>query len=84
MEKENRYQVCTWSDDIGADDKMDFTSKKEAIQDAMKYKGTEDYAAVFDNETNTAFVVFGNPFSPVFREYVQVFYKEHGKIKRAF
>ena len=33
---------------------------------------------------DTAFVVFGNPFSPVFREYVQVFYKEHGKIKRAF
>lgn len=79
-----RYQVCTWSDDVGADDKMDFASKKEAIQDAIKYKGKEDYAAAFDNETNTAFIVFGNPFSPVFREYVQVFYKEHGKIKRAF
>ena len=84
MINEKRYQVCTWSDDIGADDKMDFSSKKEAIQDAMKYRGKEEYAAVFDNGTNTALVVFGNPFSPVFREYVQVFYKEHGKIKRAF
>lgn len=84
MINEKRYQVCTWSDDVGADDKMDFSNKKEAVKDAMKYKGKEEYAAVFDTETNTAFVVFGNPFSPVFREYVKVFYKEHGKIKRAF
>lgn len=79
-----RYQVCTWSDDIGADDKMDFSNKRESVKDAMKYKGKEEYAAVYDNQTKNAFVVFGNPFSPVFREYVKVFYKEHGKIKRAF
>lgn len=84
MIKEKRYQVCTWSDDVGADDKMDFSSKREAIKEAMKHKGKEDYAAVFDKKTNTVFVVFGNPFYPVFREYVKVFYKEHGKIKRAF
>lgn len=84
MIKEKRYQVCTWSDDIGADDKMDFSSEREAIKEAMKYKGKEEYAAVYDNQTKTAFVVFGNPFSPVFREYVKVFYKEHGKIERAF
>lgn len=84
MIKEKRYQVCTWSDDIGADDKMDFASEREAIKEAMKYKGKEEYAAVYDNQTKTAFVVFGNPFSPVFREYVKVFYKEHGKIERAF
>lgn len=80
----NRYQVYTWSDDIGADDKMDFSSKREAINEAMKYKGKEEYAAVFDKKTKTAFVVFGNPFCPMFREYIKVFYKEHGKIKRAF
>lgn len=84
MINEKRYQVCTWSDDIGADDKMDFSNKKEAVKDAMKYKGKEAYAAVFDKKTNTVFVVFGNPFYPVFREYVKVFYKEHEKIKRAF
>lgn len=80
----NRYQVYTWSDDIGADDKMDFSSKREAINEAMKCKGKEEYAAVYDKQTNTAFVVFGNPFSPVFCEYVKVFYRENGKIKRAF
>lgn len=84
MNKEKRYQVCTWSDDIGSDEKIDFTNKREAMKYAMKYKGKEDYAAVFDNETNTAFVVFGNPFSSVFSEYVKVFYQENGKIKRAF
>lgn len=84
MINDKRYQVCIWSDDIGSDDKMDFTNKKEAIQDAMKYKWKEEYAAVFDKKSNTAFVVFGNPFCPVFREHIKVFYKEHGKIKRAF
>lgn len=79
-----RYQVCTWSSDIGADDKMDFSTKSEAIKEARKYKKSEEYSAVYDHETNTAFVVFGNPFSPVFREYVKVFYKECGKIKRSF
>lgn len=84
MINESRYQVCTWSDDIGADDKMDFSSKREAINEAMKYKGKEEYAAVYDKQTKTAFVVFGNPFFPMFREHIKVFYKEHGKIKRAF
>lgn len=28
MINEKRYQVCTWSDNIGADDKMDFSNKK--------------------------------------------------------
>lgn len=84
MYKEKRYQVCTWSDDIGSDDKMDFTNKRDAMKDAMKYKGEEDYAAVYDNQTKTAFVAFGNPFSPVFSEHVKVFYRESGKIKRAF
>lgn len=84
MYKEKRYQVCTWSNDIGSDDKMDFTNKREAIKYAMMYKGKEEYAAVYDNQTKTAFVTFGSPLSPVFREYVKVFYRENGKIKRAF
>lgn len=63
---------------------MDFSAKSEAIKAARKYKQSEEYAAVYDHEKNTAFVVFGNPFSPVFRYYVKVFYKENGKIKRAF
>lgn len=84
MLKEKRYQVATWSSDVGADDKMDFGSKKEAEKEARKYKGIEEYACIFDRRTCSAFVIFGNPFSPVFRDYVKVFYKDHGKIKRAF
>lgn len=79
-----RYQVCTWSSDIGSDDKMDFSTKEDAIKEAKKYKKLEEYAAVYDNETNEAFVVFGSPFSPVFVDSVNVFYKYRGKVKRAY
>lgn len=82
--KEKRYVVATWSDDIGSKEHMDFSNKREAEKEARKYKNEEEYAAIYDYKTKTAFVVFGNPFIPVFSDFVQVFYMENGKKKRAF
>lgn len=82
--KEKRYEVATWSDDIGTKARMDFSNKREAEKEARKYKNEEEYAAVYDYRTKTAFVVFGNPFQPVFSDFVKVFYTENGNKKRAF
>ena len=67
-----RYQVVTHSFDIGADEKFDYSTKAEAVKAARGYRKTEDYAAVYDRETKTAFVVFGNPFINVFADWVKV------------
>lgn len=82
--KEKRYQVVIWSEDIGTDEKGDYSNKTEAVKVAKSYIETEEYAAIYDYKTKTAFVVFGNPFIPVFRDFVQVFYMENEKKKRAF
>lgn len=70
--KELRYQVITWSDDIGADERMDYKTKAEAVKAARAYKGHEEYAAVYDREKKTAFVVFGNPYIDIFANWVTV------------
>jgi hypothetical protein len=67
-----RYQVVTYSHDIGIDEKLDFQRKKDAIAHARLYKKREDYAAVYDEKTRTATVVFGNPFTRVFADRVEV------------
>ena len=69
---ERRYQVVTWSRDIGSDEHMDYNDAAAAIAEAQRYKGREEYAAVYDRQTKTAVVVFGDPFTPVFREYVTI------------
>nr|DAG22213.1 MAG TPA: hypothetical protein [Caudoviricetes sp.]DAG32355.1 MAG TPA: hypothetical protein [Caudoviricetes sp.] len=68
----NRYQVVTWSRDTGADEKMDFTRKADAIRHARSFRGSEDYAAVYDAATKTAAVIFGNLYIPVFADFVTV------------
>jgi hypothetical protein len=67
-----RYQVVTYSDDIGTDEQMDFNKLYPAILAAGSYKKREDYAAVYDRVENIAFVVFGSVLSPVFSESVRV------------
>ena len=69
---ERRYQVVTWSDDIGADERMDYTTKADAVKAARSYKSTEEYAAVYDRKNKTAFVVFGNPYIDIFANWVTV------------
>jgi hypothetical protein len=69
---ERRYQVVTYSSDIGSDEKKDFARLSEAVRDAKKYRKTEEYAAVYDRITKTAFVVFGAPWLPVFADFVDV------------
>ena len=69
---ERRYQVVTYSSDIGSDEHMDFSRLSEAIKDAKRYRKTEEYAAVYDRTTKTAFVVFGEPWLPVFADFVTV------------
>jgi hypothetical protein len=68
----NRYQVVTWSRDTGADEKMDFTRKADAIRHARSFRKIEDYAAVYDAATKTAAVIFGNLYTPVFADFVIV------------
>ena len=67
-----RYQVVTYSQDIGSDEKMDYPKLTEAIKAAEKYKGKEEYAAVYDREKKVAFVVFGDIETPVFNDSVYV------------
>lgn len=69
---ERRYQVVTYSSDIGSDGKMDFSRFSDAVMDAKKYRKTEEYAAVYDHNSKTAFVVFGDPRTNVFCDYVNV------------
>ena len=69
---ERRYQVVTYSSDIGSDEKMDFSRFSEAVRDAKKYRKTEEYAAVYDRITKTAFVIFGSLYTPVFSDFVSV------------
>ena len=74
---ERRYQVVTWSSDIGSDEHMDYNDAAAAIAEAQRYKGREEYAAVYDRQTKTAVVVFGDPFTPVFCEYVTIKRRPH-------
>lgn len=67
-----RYQVVIYSWDIGTDDKMDFNSLVDAIKDAKKYKGREEYAAVYDTVEKIAYVVFGNKYTSVFTDNVRI------------
>ena len=67
-----RYEVVTYSDDIGTDTHMDFDKLFTAILNAGGYKGREEYAAVYDRIDNIAFVVFGSILSPAFSESVRV------------
>ena len=67
-----RYQVVTYSHDTGADDRMDYTRKAEAMKAARRYRDSEEYAAVYDRQTNCAVVVFGDPFARVFRERIKI------------
>lgn len=68
----NRYQVVTWSSDTGADEKMDFTRKADAIRHARSFCKIEDYAAVYDAATKTVAVIFGDICTPVFADFVTV------------
>lgn len=79
---ENRYQVVTWSDDVGTDEKMDFRGKREAERAARSYLGSEDYAAVYDKVEKAALVIFGNPKRMIFSDFVKVYYKNGRKICR--
>lgn len=67
-----RYEVCTYSNDIGTGERMDFDRLSDAIKDAKTYRKTEEYAAVYDRIAKIAYVVFGNPLTPVFCDWVTV------------
>ena len=67
-----RYQVVTYSRDIGSDGKMDFDNLRPAITAASRYRNKEEYAAVYDRIENIAFLVFGDVTTPVFVDSVRV------------
>ena len=52
--------------------KMDYPKLTKAIKEAEKYKGKEEYAAVYDREKKVAFVVFGDIETHVFTDCVYV------------
>lgn len=68
----NRFQVVTYSWDIGIDDRMDYDDINKAIKEAKKYKNTEEYAAIYDSDLKMAYVVFGNIDTCVFVDSVKV------------
>lgn len=67
-----RFQVVTWSNDIGSDEKMDFDGLQSAIKEAKKYRKREEYAAVYDNFFKIAILVFGDISAPVFTDNIKV------------
>ena len=69
---EKRFLVVTYSDDIGSDDRMDFTRISTAAKDAEAYRGIEEYAAVYDKKSRTAYVIFGDINTRVFADNVTV------------
>ena len=56
---ERRYQVVTYSRDIGSDERMDYLTLKQAVREAKKYRKSEEFAAVYDYYSKIAYVVFG-------------------------
>ena len=69
---DKRFLVVTWSDDIGSDEGMDFARLSDAIKEAERFRKTEQYAAVYDKTSKTAYVVFGDPSTPVFSDRIHV------------
>lgn len=67
-----RFQVITYSNDIGSDEHMDFDGLQAAIKEAKKYRKREEYAAVYDNFFKLAIVVFGDIKTPVFNDNIKV------------
>ncbi len=68
----HRYEVVTYSSDIGTDSRLDFFRLADAVKDAKRYQKTEEYAAVFDREYGIAYVVFGDLQTAVFADFVKV------------
>lgn len=56
----SRYQVVTYSRDIGEDERLDYTTKQSAIMAARKHLSTEDSAAVFDRKQHRYTAIFGD------------------------
>lgn len=69
-----RYQVVTYCNECGTDEKMDFNTLSEAFRDANSYQGEEDAAAVYDYETKTAYAVFGLVGQNMFSDFVKIVY----------
>lgn len=67
-----RFQVVTWSNDIGSDEHMDFDGLQSAIKEAKKYRKREEYAAIYDSFFKVAIVVFGNSKTPVFTDDIKI------------
>lgn len=65
-----RFQVVTYSWDIGIDDKRDFDSIHEAIKEAKRFRTTEEYAAIYDSALKITYVVFGHIGTKVFADYI--------------
>lgn len=45
---ENRYQICTYSDDIGSDDGMDYPTIGEAMKHIKEYLKREQAVFIYD------------------------------------
>ena len=71
---QRRYQVVTWSDDCGTDEKMDFNTLSQAMADAGCYVGKEEAAAVYDYQTGTAYAVVGPVGQNMFSSSVKIVY----------
>lgn len=67
-----RYEVVTWSRDIGSDEKRDYVDLIAAVKAAKTYRRREEYAAVYDYQEKVAYVVFGNPATEVFSENIRI------------
>lgn len=72
-----RYEVVTWSPDIGAKSHGGFNRKSDAEKSAKTYKNSEEFAAVYDYKTNCATVIFG--LSDPFSDSVTVYFRQNEK-----
>ena len=67
-----RYEVVTYSYDIGIDTQMDYSKFSEAVKAARKFLGLEEYAAIYDRVKKIAYVIFGDITTEVFTDNIPV------------
>ena len=69
---EKRYELVIWDDDIGEDERGDYCTIQEAIKAAERMRKETKYAAIYDYQERVAYVVYGDPKTPIFSDWVRV------------
>ena len=69
---EKRYEIVVWDNDIGEDERGDYSSLQEAIKAAKQLHREYSYVAIYDYQERVAYVVYGDAKTPIFSDFVHV------------